>query len=107
MRDQSVWHITEMALWERDSLNREAQAFIRLQADGSSKFQGGLVSGAIDGEVVVDTAGEGFECTWEAHDECEPASGGGWLEMTAKNELAGKIKIHPGDHSTLTAKRAK
>jgi hypothetical protein len=56
---------------------------------------------------VKTTAGARFEFTWEGNDECDPASGSGWLVMTAKNELEGNIKIHHGDSSTLTAKRAK
>jgi hypothetical protein len=107
MRYEGLWHITTMEMWDEDYLNMEVQAFIRITREGGGEFQFGLVSGQIDGEVVKTTAGERFEFTWEGNDECDPASGSGWLVMTAKNELEGKIKIHHGDSSTLTAKRTK
>jgi hypothetical protein len=107
MKYEGMWHITAMEMWDADYLNREVQAFIRIKRDGGGEFQFGLVSGPIDGEVVKTATGERFEFTWEGNDECDPASGSGGLAITAKSELAGKIKIHHGDSSTLTAKRAK
>ena len=107
MKYEGLWHITTMELWDEDYLNMEVQAFIRIKREGGGEFQFGLVSGQIDGEVMKTAAGERFEFTWEGNDECDPASGRGWLAMTAKNELGGKIKIHHGDSSTLAAKRAK
>ena len=107
MKYEGMWLITAMEMWDADYLNMEVQAFIRIKRDGGGEFQFGLVSGQIDGEVVKTAAGERFAFTWEGNDECDPVSGSGWLEMTTKNELAGKIKIHHGDSSTLTAKRAK
>ena len=107
MKYEGMWLITAMELWDTDYLNMEVQAFIRIKRDGGGEFQCGLVSGQIDGEVVKTAAGERFEFTWEGNDECDPVSGSGGLEMTTKTELTGKIKIHHGDSSTLTAKRAK
>jgi hypothetical protein len=100
------WHITEMEMWEDDYLNMEVQAYIRIRRDGGGDFQFGLVSGQIDGEVVKTSDGDRFEFTWEGNDECDPASGSGWLEMESRNKLEGKIKIHHGDSSTLAAERA-
>jgi hypothetical protein len=77
------------------------------QREGGGEVQFGLVSGQIDGEVVKTNTGERFEFTWEGNDECDPASGSGWLVLMAKKELEGNIKIHHGDSSTLTAKRTK
>jgi uncharacterized protein YndB with AHSA1/START domain len=107
MKYAGLWHITTMELWDADSLNMEVQAFIRITREGGGVFQFGLVSGHIDGEVVKTAAGERCEFTWDGNDECDPASGSGWLLITAKSEREGKIKIHHGDSSTLTAKRAK
>lgn len=72
---------------------REVQAFIRIKREGGGEVQFGLVSGQSDGEVVKTAAGERFEFTWEGNDECEPASGSGWLALTTQNELEGKIKF--------------
>lgn len=90
MKYEGLWHITTMEMWDEDYLNMEVQAFIRITREGGGEFQFGLVSGQIDGEVVKTTAGERFEFTWEGNDECDPASGSGWLVMTAKNELEAK-----------------
>ena len=102
MKYEGTWHITEMETWGDDYLNMEVQAYIRIRRDGSGEFQFGLVSGQIDGEVV----GDRFEFTWDGNDECDEASGSGWLEMESRNKLEGKIKIHHGDSSTLAAERA-
>jgi len=107
MKYAGLWHITEMEMWDEGYLNMEVQAFIRITREGGGEFQFGLVVGQLDGAVVKTAAGERFEFAWEGNDECEPASGSGWLAIRAKNELEGKIKIHHGDSSTLTAKRAK
>jgi hypothetical protein len=107
MKCAGLWHITTREMWDEDYLNMEVQASIRITREGGGEFQSGLVSGQIDGEVVKPTAGERFEFAWDGNDECDPASGSGWLVRTAKNELEGKIKIHHADSPTLTAKRAK
>lgn len=102
MKYEGLWHITEMETWDDDYLNMEVQAYIRIRRDGGGDFQFGLVSGQIDGEVV----GERFEFTWDGNDECDEASGSGWLEMESRNKLEGEVKIHHGDSSTLAAERA-
>ena len=107
MKYEGMGHITAMEMWDEDSLTREVQAFIRIKRDGGGEFQFGLVSGRIDGEVVKTDGGERFEFTWGGNDECDPASGRGGLERTAQNGREGEIKIHQGDGSALTAKRAK
>jgi hypothetical protein len=107
MKYEGLWHITTMEMWDEDSLNMGVPALIRIKREGRGEFQFGLVSGQIDGEVVQTAAGERFEFTWEGNDACAPASGSGWLAMTAKNTLEGKIKIHHGASSTPTANRAK
>jgi SRSO17 transposase len=103
---EGTWHITEMEAWDDPYLHMEGQAYIRIRRDGGGQFQFGLVSGEIDGEVVQTADGDRFEFTWDGNDECDPASGSGWLEMEGKNKLEGAIKIHHGDSSTLAAERA-
>lgn len=99
---EGLWHITEMETWGDEYLNMKVHAYIRIRRDGGGDFQFGLVSGQIDEEVV----GDRFEFTWDGNDECDEASGSGWLEMESRNKLEGKIKIHHGDSSTLAAERA-
>jgi hypothetical protein len=104
---EGTWQITEMEMWDDDYLNLEVEAYIRIRRDGGGDFQFGLVSGEIDGEVVTTADGDRFEFTWDGNDECDEASGSGWLEMESKNRLEGMIKIHHGDSSTLAAERAR
>lgn len=107
MKFAGTWHIEDMELWDEDYFNMEVQAYIKIRQDGIGEFQFGLVSGQIDGEVVGDGDEERFEFTWEGNDECDPASGNGWFRLESKNEIEGKIKIHFGDSSKFSAKRAK
>ena len=107
MKFSGTWHIYEMQMWDEDYFNMEVQAFIEIDAKGYGNFQFGLVSGEIDGEIVQGDSKERFEFTWEGNDECDSASGSGWLELKDKNTLQGKIKFHMGDSSTFLAKRVK
>ena len=102
-----TWHITETELWEEEYINMEVRAYIRIEADGRGEFQFGLVHGAIDGEAVQYGAGERFDFTWSGNDECEPASGKGWLQLRGRTRLEGKIKFHRGDKSKLWASRTR
>lgn len=107
MQYSGKWRITEMAMWDSDYLDMEVEAYIEIDQTGSGEFQFGLVSGEIDGEVVKDRDDERFEFTWDGNDECDPASGSGWLRLKGKNSLDGRIKFHQGDSSSLVAKRMK
>jgi hypothetical protein len=107
MQYSGQWRITEMEQWDSDYLDMEVEAYIQIEPEGSGEFQFGLVSGQMDGEVVKDGDQERFEFTWDGNDECDPASGSGWLKLKDKNSLEGRIKFHQGDHSGLVAKRMK
>jgi flagellar hook assembly protein FlgD len=101
-----TWHIEEMEMWDEDYFNMEVQAYITIDKNDRGEFQFGLVTGSIDGGVIKNESGEIFEFTWDGSDENDEASGSGWLKLKAKNTLEGKIKIHHGDSSLLSAKRA-
>ncbi|HLB70242.1 MAG: hypothetical protein OIN88_15440 [Candidatus Methanoperedens sp.] len=102
-----TWHIYEMEVWDEDYFNMEVQAYIRLEANNRGDFQFGLVSGDIDGRVADHADGKRFEFTWEGIDECDPASGSGWIRIREKNTLEGDFRFHDGDSSTFLARRAK
>lgn len=70
-------------------------------------FQFGLVTGEIDGEVVSYANEKMFEFTWEGNDECDPATGSGWVRIKGKDVLDGKIRFHNGDSSTFLARSEK
>ena len=102
-----TWHIYEMETWDEDYFNMEVQAYIKINPSGSGEFQFGLVFGQLYGEIDKYGDDEKFEFTWDGNDECDPASGSGWLRLRDENIIEGKINIHHADSSKLLAKRAK
>lgn len=101
------WHIFEMEGWDEDYFNMEIQAYIEIKSDNLGIFQFGLVSGEIDGKVVNYPDGKRFEFTWEGNDECDPASGGGWIRLKDEDQLEGEFRIHMSDDSKFLARRVK
>jgi len=101
------WHIYEMEQWDEDYFNIEVQAYIKIEIDNSGCFQFGLVNGEIDGKIVDNADGKRFEFTWEGNDECDPASGSGWLRMKEEDLLEGEFIFHIGDSSIFLARKAK
>ncbi|HVN54367.1 MAG TPA: hypothetical protein VMT46_08560 [Anaerolineaceae bacterium] len=106
MKYGGTWQIVEMEMWDETYFNMEVQAFIRVEPNGMGEFQFGLVSGALDGEVVETGKEERFEFTWDGQDENDPAFGSGWLQLSGKDKLQGSIKFHLGDRSAFQAVRA-
>lgn len=106
MKLAGLWHITEMELWDEDYFNMEVQAYVEVNESGSGEFQFGLVHGGMDGDLSRGGATERIEFTWEGNDECDEAFGSGWLSLVDQDTLKGQIKLHHGDRSTFTAKRA-
>lgn len=101
-----TWNITEMELWDEEYLNIEVQAYIRITKKNRGEFQFGLVSGSIDGRIA-DCGGEKrLEFTWDGNDECDLASGSGWLRKKGEDMIEGEIAFHEGDRSRFLAKRA-
>ncbi len=106
MKFEGTWHITEMEMWDVDYLNMEVQAYITINTRNTGDFQFGLVCGALYGEIVKDGKTERFEFTWDGSDECDSASGSGWVKLKGTDTLQGRIAFHEGDRSTFTAERA-
>ncbi|MGB8216222.1 MAG: hypothetical protein WCE94_02880 [Candidatus Methanoperedens sp.] len=102
-----TWHIYEMEQWDDDYFNMEVQAYIRIESATSGCFQFGLVNGEIDGRIVDQADSKRFEFTWEGNDECDPASGSGWLRRKEEDLLEGEFRFHEGDSSIFLARRAK
>ena len=101
-----TWHIYEMEQWNEDYFNMEVQAYITIDQGGSGDFQFGLVAGGLGGKFARDGDTERFEFTWEGNDECDEASGSGWLRLKSADEVEGSIKLHGGDRSAFAAQRA-
>ncbi len=106
MKLTGLWHISEMELWDEDYFNMEVQAYVEVDERGCGKFQFGLVCGSMDGDLIPGGETERIEFTWVGSDECDEAFGSGWLTLSDQDTLAGQIKMHYGDRSTFTAKRA-
>lgn len=102
-----LWRIHEADCLDGDYLNMEVQAYIRIDKNKTGEFQLGLLSGSIDGRIVTHPPGERFEFTWEGCDECDPASGCGWMQARDKTNAEGEIKIHMGDNLKFHAKKTK
>ncbi len=102
-----MWHIYEMAGWDEDYFNMEVQAYVEITGENTGEFQFGLVSGYIDGEVVEFPEGNRFEFTWDGNDECDPASGSGWIKLKDDGMLEGKFNIHYGDNSKFWARKVR
>lgn len=100
---QGTWHITEMEMWNADYFNMETQAYIKIDPNGTGKFQFGLVEGYFNGKLYKYLEGERFEFTWEGSDENDAASGSGWVQKTSMGKIEGEFKMHYGDVSTFTA----
>jgi hypothetical protein len=95
-----------MDMWDEDYFNMEVQAYVTIDSRGIGDFQFGLVSGQLSGEVEVVGTEERFHFTWDGNDECDPASGAGWIKMADTDHIQGHILFHMGDSSNFQAKRA-
>jgi hypothetical protein len=102
-----TWHIYDMELWDEEYFNMEVQAYITVKSQAVGDFQFGLVSGGMDGEFSGSGDTERFDFTWEGNDECDEASGSGWLILKSADEVEGSLKLHGGDRSAFSAHRAK
>lgn len=102
-----IWYICEMGLWDEDYFDMEVQAYIKIEPDNCGCFQFGLVFGDTDGRIIDHPDGKRFEFTWEGNDECDLASGSGWVRIKEKDILEGEFRFHYGDSSTFLARRAK
>jgi hypothetical protein len=101
------WRITSMSEWDKEYCDMEVQAYLNIEKNLMGDFQFGLVSGQIDGRIVKRPDGDCFDFTWDGNDECDPASGNGWMKLKDKNNAEGEIKLHLRDDSTFQAKRMK
>jgi hypothetical protein len=65
------------------------------------------VYGALQGKVVDVKGQKRFKFSWKGNDECDPASGRGWVQLTDNYSMKGEFSLSQGDDSTFLAKRAK
>jgi hypothetical protein len=101
------WHIYEMEQWDEDYFNMDVQAYIEIKPDNRGFFQFGMVSGDMDGRIIDYSDVKRFDFTWDGNDECDHASGSGWVIIKKKDMIEGEFRVHNSDSSTFLARRAK
>ena len=101
------WRIISMSAWDKEYFDEEIPAYIQIDKNLMGEFQFGYVKGQIDGGIVKRQNQEFFEFTWEGSDECDPASGSGWIMLKDESNAEGGIRFHLGDDSTFQLKRMK
>src|SRR3989338_640193 len=104
-RFSGKWNITKMSEWDEEYCNMEVQAFIALDQRGNGEFQFGLVSGEVKGDFIKREGEDVFDFTWEGSDECNAASGDGWMKVANRGIAEGEIRFHDGDRSSFWAKK--
>jgi len=100
------WRITHMDKWDQDFVDLVAPGHIKIQKDGSGAFQFGAVQGEMDCRVVKTADHSILEFSWDGSDECDHASGRGWVSVNGK-QMEGHIFLHLGDDSGFTAEKSK
>ncbi len=96
------WRIVEMEVWDQDYVDMEVPGYIRIDSDGTGRFQFGLVSGVMDGRVEQCGNALRFDFSWSGQDENDPVCGRGWA-VNENGELNGRIYLHLADDSAFLA----
>jgi hypothetical protein len=99
------WRITEMELWDSESIDLLGPACIEINADGTGTFQFIAVEGNLDRRFNEPGADTAIEFSWDGNDESDHASGRGWINLSPDDSLHGRIFFHMGDDSSFRATR--
>ncbi len=102
MSIEGKWRITEMDLWDQEAVELLGPAFIELEGQGGA-FRFIAVDGAMSCRHGQKNGRPHAAFTWEGHDECDPASGRGWVSLRKDGSIGGHIYFHHGDHSAFKA----
>ena len=96
------WRIAHMDVWDQEAVDLVGPGFIEISGRG-----GHLHFIAIDGWLDCRHGQRGGRpyaaFTWDGNDECDPASGRGWVKLLKDGSLSGHIFIHHGDDSSFKA----
>ena len=98
------WRIVEMELWDKHYVDMKVPAFIRIDSDGSGRFQFCLVSGHIDARVEQCGDEPRLEFSWSGQDDNDPMCGRGW-GVIKNGELCGRFYLHFADDSAFRASK--
>jgi len=98
------WKITEMEQWDQDYIDLEEPGYFKFQKNGLGEFVFGTVKGFIDCRYDNNNKGtESVEYSWEGTSEYDPVCGRGGFELTATDQIYGRLFIHNGDDSWVKA----
>lgn len=100
------WRITEMDVWDQDAFDLLGPVFFSFDGKRSGSFRFIAVEGWMDCRHGERDGRPFVEFTWDGNDECDPASGRGWVRLEKDGTLSGHIFFHQGDHSGFKAIRA-
>ena len=100
------WRIVQMDQWDQEFVYLVVPGYVTIRKDGTGSFQFGAVQGEMDCKIEYtgDQTILGF--SWDGSDECDPASGRGWVRVDGK-QMTGHIFFHLGDDSGFRAKKTK
>ena len=96
------WRITEMDLWDQEVIDLLGPAFIEFKGEGG-QFRFIAVEGRMDCRHGQRNGRPCVEFIWDGDDECDPASGRGWVKLRTDGSLTGHIYLHQGDDSGFKA----
>lgn len=101
-RISGKWRITEMDLWDQDAIDLLGPGFIEFKGPGG-QFRFIAVDGWMDCRHGQRNGRLSVDFTWDGNDECDPASGRGWVNLRKDGSLTGHIYFHRGDASGFKA----
>jgi hypothetical protein len=96
------WRITEMDLWDQEAIDLVGPAFIEFKGEGG-QFRFIAVDGRMDCRHGRRNGRPYVDFTWDGNDECDPATGRGWVNLQKDGSLTGHIYLHQADHSGFKA----
>jgi len=98
------WRITHMDQWDQDFVDLVTAGHVTVRKDGTGGLQFGAVQGEMDCRIEDTGRGPVLGFTWDGSDECDPASGRGWVKVNGK-QMEGHLFFHLGEDSAFTAKK--
>lgn len=100
------WNIYEIDSRNTDSYGLDEQAYIYIDSDNSGIIQFGLICGDLDGRIRNNPNEKIYEFMLDGNEGFDDVTGRGWLKLTDKNTVSGKLLIDDGDVTDFLAKRS-
>jgi len=99
------WRITDMELWAADDLDLLGPAHLTLERDGLGELGFVAIEAGLDYRIVQRDGRPAVEFSFDGSDEGNRINGCGWAVLEGE-QLQGRVFIHHGDDSGLTARRS-